>query len=150
MCLFCGVVLLVPSFFGMVPKNMLANIKKNCTIQVWAIYNVELVVSFRSKPLDRSSFSKFVIWWRLKSLTSLASALLKVSKLSAGSKWLGKRPQTRLCIYSVCLYTQGRACREFDCNKVTKYVDYAQALLIFGMWADKLGEGGAFVLLLCS
>lgn len=58
------------------------------------------------------------------------------------------------CVFTVCAYIHsGCACGEFDCNKVTKYVDYAQAsraLLIFGMWADKLGEGAAFVLLLCS
>lgn len=58
------------------------------------------------------------------------------------------------CVFTVCAYIHSsRACGELDWSKVTKYADYAwasQALLIFGMWADKLGEGGAFVLHLCS
>ena len=52
------------------------------------------------------------------------------------------------CVFTVCAYRHsGRACGEFDCNKVTKYVDYAQAARSsFDLWyvGRQIGRGGGF------
>lgn len=56
--------------------------------------------------------------------------------------------RARLCVFTVCAYTHtGRACGEFDCNKVTKYVDYAQASRhSFDLWyaGRQIGRRGPF------
>lgn len=53
------------------------------------------------------------------------------------------------CVFTVCAYIHsGRAWGEFDCNKVTKYVDYAQTSpSSFDLWyvGRQIGRRGGLL-----